>query len=290
LRSAKLWTPPMRWRFPAVRSAWPLLQLLHPEQHGTCIRRVLPTDETEALVERAGDVVALLDLERQPAAAELPRTRLDRLEEHPSQPAPAAFGHDMQIVQVHELARLERREPEEAGRDPHGTRAIEGQEDERRRMTAEAPDQPLLRVGGEVALVAHWIPRVGAGHLEDRILMARIIEVRSHDADHACVRYDIARWRSSLAAPFPPPTRPPPSRAGAPPAPPSPAFAGAPPGLPCPPSRPPPSPPRSSSRRASPLATTSPPSTATAHGSSQPSSISRYTSSARRVGGSPNVI
>jgi hypothetical protein len=63
----------------------------------------------------------------------------------------------MEIVDVDEGPRGKGREAEEARRDAGGLASLEGEEDQRGRMLAQAFDQHALGGSGQVGAVAHSI-------------------------------------------------------------------------------------------------------------------------------------
>src|SRR3954467_4093103 len=131
--------------------------------------------------------IGLVDFECHFAASELPRLFSDAVEQlAPDAPA-AVFRENREIVDVDERTGIERREADEARRDPDRPAFDVRQQDHRRRMSPETRDQLPHHIVRQWTAIAHRIFGVGADEGDDRCLVIRPIEVCLDDR-RACVQ------------------------------------------------------------------------------------------------------
>src|SRR2546428_12431616 len=109
----------------------------------------------------------------------------------------------MEVVDIDEPTRSERREANKTGGDANWLLPVEGKEDSSGRMRAEPWDQHLQNVIGEVATVAHRITSIVTGHLKHGRLMLRVVKVGSDDAKsvHHRLLWPVERSPSGAAWP-----------------------------------------------------------------------------------------
>ncbi len=138
--------------------------------------------EAKASIERIGGDLFLGNLERQFAAVELSSLRLDRFKQSSPHTASLPLLEHMEIVNVEERSRRKRRETKETRGDSNRPIAVEGQQDERRRMRSQALDQFSLHVLGKIRTAADRVSGIGARQLEDGRSMVRVIQIGLNDS------------------------------------------------------------------------------------------------------------
>jgi len=117
-----------------------------------------------------------LDFEGQLATAAMPRVRLGSVEEHAADPDSPMLGHNCQVVDVEEGARLERGKSEEAHGDANRPLLGECQQDQRIRKIPQRRNQSLADLRSERRSATDRIRGVRVQDVDDSCTVSRVCE------------------------------------------------------------------------------------------------------------------
>ena len=113
--------------------------------------------ETGGGVGAQGPVIAVEDLQREFAAAELARLGFDGGKQGASGAAAAVRRKNGYVVQIHERLGCEGRKAQKTHGHAHGVVAVIGEKNERRGMGSQARDEAFARGGGKGSAITHRV-------------------------------------------------------------------------------------------------------------------------------------
>lgn len=160
-------------------------------EHRTTQRSLAPdVREPVRLVQRHRPPIVLMDLERDLAALQRPRLFFHRAQQLTSDSLTAMTVEDAQVVDIDQRACVERREPDEARRQPDRPRLppvrIVREQQHLRGMCPETFDQPSQHIVGQRRIGPHLVRTVGGRQREDVVPVIRPVEVGLDDPGPWC--------------------------------------------------------------------------------------------------------